>query len=83
MFMELLKDDSLKRIIEEINKSGYSVNQIASYSHLGVNEVRRLVDGEIDEMDFMMLVDLCRTMHLNPFSFIKDEVKLSEFLDSI
>lgn len=83
MFMELLKDDSLKRIIEEINKSGYSVNQIASYSHLGVNEVRRLVDGEIDEMDFMMLVGLCRTMHLNPFSFIKDEVKLSEFLDSI
>ena len=83
MFMELLKDDSLKRIIEEINKSGYSVNQIASYSHLGVNEVRRLVDGEIDEMDFMMLVGLCRTMHLNPFSFIKDDVKLTEFLNSI
>ena len=83
MFMELLKDDSLKRIIEEINKSGYSVNQIASYSHLGVKEVRRLIDGEIDEMDFMMLVSLCRTIHLNPFSFIKDDVKLSEFLDSI
>lgn len=83
MFMEILKDGSLKRIIEEINKSGYSVNQIASYSHLGVKEVRKLVDGEIEEMDFMMLVSLCRAMNLNPFSFIKDDIKLSEFLNSI
>lgn len=83
MFMEILKDGSLKRIIEEINKSGYSVNQIASYSHLGVKEVRKLVDGEIEEMDFMMLVSLCKAMNLNPFSFIKDDIKLSEFLNSI
>lgn len=83
MFMEMLKDNTLKKIIEELNNTGYSVNQIASYSHLGVNEVRKLVDGEIDEMDFMMLVALCRVIHLNPFSFIKDEVTLTEFLDSI
>ena len=83
MFTQILKDDSLKRIINKINESGYSVNQLASYSHLGVNEVKKLVDGEIEDMDFMMLVNLCRTIKLNPFSFIRDDIKLTEFLNSI
>ena len=83
MLMEILKDDSCQRLIEEINKSGYTVNQIASYSHLGVKEVKKLVNGEIEDMDFLMLVNLCKAMNINPFSFFKEDLKLVDFLNSI
>ena len=83
MLIEVLKDDSCQRLIEEINKSGYTVNQLASYSHLGVNEVRKLVNGDIQDMDFLMLVNICKAMNINPFSFFKEDLKLVDFLNSI
>ncbi len=83
MLIEVLKDNSCQRLIEEINKSGYTVNQIASYSRLGVNEVKKLVDGEIQDMDFLMLVNICKTLKINPFSFIKEDIKLVDFINSI
>lgn len=83
MLIEILKDNSCERLIEEINKCGYTVNQIASYSHLGVKEVKKLVDGEIQDMDFLMLVNICKALNINPFSFFKEDLRLVDFLNSI
>lgn len=83
MLIEILKDNSCDRLIEEINKSGYTVNQLASYSHLGKNEVIKLVNGDIKDMDFLMLVNICKAMNINPFSFFKEDLSLVDFLNSI
>lgn len=83
MLIEILKEDSCQRLIEEINKSGYTVNQLASYSHLGKQEVEKLINGDIKDMDFLMLVNICKTMNINPFSFFKEDLKLVDFINSI
>lgn len=83
MLIEILKDDSYKRLIEEINKSGYTVNQLAINSHLEKNEVQKLVDGDIQDMDFLMLVNICKAMNINPFSFFKEDLSLVDFINSI
>ena len=83
MLIDILKDDAWKRLKREIKKSGYSIDQLASRAHLEKYEVQRVMDGDINEMDFLMLVNLCKAINIDPFSFFKDDIKLADFLNSI
>lgn len=83
MFLEILKDDTYQTLIDEINNCGYSIHELSDISLISEKEIKKIKSGNLDDMDFLMLVNLCKAMNINPFSFIKEEISLIDFLNSI
>lgn len=83
MLNDILKVGACEMIIERINAKGYSVRQISKKADLEYNEVKRFIEGETDEMDFLMLVNLCHAINLNPFDYVRDDILLKDFLELV
>lgn len=83
MFLEILKDDTYQTLIDEINNCGYSIHELSDISSVSKKDIKKIKNGNLDDMDFLMLVNLCKAMDINPFSFIKEGISLVDFLNSI
>lgn len=80
---ELFKDNAAKILKHEIDKSGYSKNQLSKLCGLERKDINKFFDGDFDNIDFLMLVDFCRVIKFSPFALFKRDVKLYEFLNAI
>ena len=83
MFLEILKDDTYQTLIDEINNCGYSIHELSDISSVSKKDIKKIKNGNLDDMDFLTLVNLCKAIDINPFSFIKEGISLVDFLSSI
>lgn len=83
MLNDILKVGACEELIKIINEKGYTVREISKNANLEYKEVKKFMEGETDELDFLMLVNLCNFMNLNVFDFVKDDIKLKEFLNLV
>ena len=83
MLDDILKVGACEELIKIINEKGYTVREISKNANLEYKEVKKFMEGETDELDFLMLVNLCNFMNLNVFDFVKDDIKLKEFLNLV
>lgn len=80
---DLLKDNASIILKSEIDKSGYSKNQLSKLCGLERRDINKFYEGDFDEIDFLMLVDFCRVIRFSPFALFRQDVKLFEFLNAI
>lgn len=80
---DLLKDNARIILKSEIDKSGYSKNQLSKLSGLERRDINKFYEGDFDEIDFLMLVDFCRVIRFSPFALFRQDVRLFEFLNAI
>lgn len=83
MLDDILKVGACEELIKEINKRGYTLREISKSANLEYKEVKKFMEGESDETDFLMLVNLCKLVGFNPFDLIKDDIKLKDFLELV
>jgi hypothetical protein len=80
---DLLKENASKILKDEIDKSGYTKNQLSKLCGLERKDINKFYDGDFEEIDFLMLVDFCRIIRFSPFALFRQDVKLFEFLNAI
>lgn len=79
----VLKVGACDELINMINEKGYSVKQISKMSKLCYKEVYNFMNGDTSEVDFLMLSNLCNAIHVNVFDYVKDDIKLKDFLSLV
>ena len=83
MFTDFLKEDAYKSLLKAIKKSGLSKKEIAKICRLNKQDINKVYDGDFDNVDFLMIADVCNAINYSVFSLFKEDTKLYEFINAI
>lgn len=83
MIKDFLKEDAYKSLLNAIQKSGKTKNEIAKACRLNKQDINKIYDGDFDNIDFLMIADVCHEINYSVFSLIKEDTKLYEFINAI
>ena len=83
MFSNLIVEEVGKEIQLERERQKLSRTKLASYSQVDSEIVKELENGYYKNLDFCSLVEICRTLKMNVFSFLKEGITITELLNTI